>query len=162
MTFVQEVAHWWRNAVEPVPKAELVAIKLLRQRFVEEIQRSDRFKEYAKQMDAPQYRARFLSMAEQTSRDAAAIGEKLLALGAKPPALVQSDVMERNSWGSLSAALDEETRAAARFVKELWRIESARPDIAKLLLQIFQKQGTQRRQIQYMLMRSDPFAHSFA
>jgi hypothetical protein len=63
---------------------------------------------------------------------------------------------------TMASALDEENRSTDRLVDQLQRIESEEPDIAELLQQIFQRQATQRRSIQDMLMRSDPFAQSLA
>jgi ferritin-like metal-binding protein YciE len=159
--FIKECSAWWESLFEPISNRDS-AIEILRQRYVEEKQRSDRFEGHAARMRYPQYRERFLSMAHDTGADATVIGNKILALGAKLPEVAHSDTGDENSWHSLSSALDEENRSTDRLVDQLRRIESEQPDIAELLQQIFQRQATQRRSIQDMLMRSDPFAQSFA
>jgi ferritin-like metal-binding protein YciE len=161
MAFIKECSAWWQSLFETISIRDS-AIEILRQRYVEEKQRSDRFEGHAARMRYPQYRERFLSMAHDTSEDATAIGDKILALGAKLPDVACSDTRVENSWHSLSSALDEENRSTDRLVDQLRRIESEEPDIAQLLQQIFQRQATQRRSIQDMLMRSDPFAQSLA
>lgn len=162
MAFNAVVSNWLRELFEPIAAREAVVIEVLRQRYIEELQRSDRFNEHAKQMQYPQYRAKLLQFAQDAHEDATAIGAKLLALGVTLPELVHSKRVEQNSWASLSSALDEENRSADRLIDQLVRIESDRPEIAEMLQRIFQKQAGQRREIQGMLMRSDPFAQSLA
>lgn len=162
MVFNQLISNWWRELLEPTGVRESVGIEVLRQRYVEEIQRADRFREHAKNMHYPQHREKLLQFSRDTQDDAGTIGAKLLGLGVALPELVHAERQKQNSWASLTAALDEENRSADRLIDQLVRIEHEQPEISALLQRIFQKQAGQRRDIQGMLMRSDPFFQSLA
>ena len=98
----------------------------------------------------------------QKSKHAERIGEKIVALGGRPPGVGERRSTDENSWQSLSMALDEENRSADRLPAQLRSIESEHPDIAKFLQQISREQENHRGEIRGMLMRSDPFAQSLA
>jgi septin family protein len=162
MSFSIKWSACWRRVLDLGPDQTVTGRDVLCQRYVAEMQRTQRFKQYAERMHYPHYREKFLQMAKDTNRHATRIGEKIIALGARLPDIVETRPTDENSWHSLSRALDEESRSAGRLEDQLRRIESEHPDIAELLQQIFQEQATQRREIQAMLMRSDPFAQSMA
>jgi len=153
-------AEWWRRflALNDPPNA----VDFLRRRYVEEVQRTERFKQHAGKMHYPQYREKFLQMAKKKSRHAERIGEKIVALGGRLPDVVERRGTDKNSWQSLSVALAEENRSADRLPEQLRSIESEHPDIAKFLQQISREQENHRGEIRDMLMRSDPFAFSLA
>jgi bacterioferritin (cytochrome b1) len=113
-------------------------------------------------MHYPQYREKFLRMAQENSQHAEQIGAKIVALGGRLPEVAERRVTDENNWQSLSTALDEENRAAERLPEQLRGIEAAHPDIAKFFQQIARAQDNHREQLRSMLMRSDPFAQSLA
>ena len=155
-------SKWWRRFLDIGPDEAPSAIDFLRQRYVEEMQRIERFKQHAAKMHYPQYREKFLRMAQENSHHAERIGAKIVALGGALPDVAERHLTDANNWQSLATALDEENRAAERLPGQLRGIESAHPDIAKLLQQIAQEQDNHREQLRGMLMRSDPFAQSLA
>jgi bacterioferritin (cytochrome b1) len=162
MVFGKDRSEWWRRFLGPSPGGDRKAVDILRQRYVEEMQRIERFKQHAEKMHYPQYREKLLQMAKEKSKHAERIGEKIVALGGRLPDMAERRSTDENSWQSLSMALDEENRSADRLPEQLRSIESEHPDIAKFLQQISQEQENHRGEIRDMLMRSDPFALSLA
>ena len=154
-------AEWWRRFLDLALESS-DAVDFLRRRYVEEMQRIERFKQHAEKMHYPQYREKFVQMANQKNQHAERIGEKIVALGGRLPDVVERRATDENSWQSLSMVLDDENRSADRLPEQLRSIESQHPDIAKFLQQISREQENHRGEIRDMLMRSDPFAFSLA
>ena len=162
MAFSKNWLEWWRRFLELAPDESPNAVDFLRRRYVEEMQRIERFKQHAEKMHYPQYQEKLLRMATEKSKHAERIGEKIVALGGRLPDVGERRSTDENSWQSLSMALDEENRSADRLPEQLRSIESGHPDIAKFLQQISREQENHRGEIRDMLMRSDPFAQSLA
>jgi len=162
MAFSKNWLDWWRRFLDLAPDESLNVVDFLRRRYVEEVQRIERFKQHAENMHYPQYRERLLRMATEKSKHAERIGEKIAALGGRLPDVGEPRSTDENSWQSLSMALDEENRSADHLPEQLRSIESEHPDIAKFLQQISREQENHRGEIRDMLMRSDPFAQSLA
>ena len=152
----------WRRFLSLDAEESPNAVDFLSQRYVEEMQRLERFKQHAEKMHYPQYREKFLQMATATSRHADRIGEKIAALGGRLPDIAEHASTKENSWQSLSMALDEQNCSADRLPEQLRSIESAHPDIVRFLQQISREQENYRGESREMLMRSDPFAFSLA
>lgn len=161
MHFHKNWSRWWHRFLGIATDAPQ-AIDLLRQRYVEEMQRIDSFEQHAEKMHYPQYREKLLRMAQENSQVAEQIGEKIVALGGRLPDVTEGRSTYQNNWQSLSTALDEENRAAGRLPEQLRGIASAYPDIAKFLQRISLEQDHHRGEIRAMLMRSDAFAQSLA
>ena len=155
-------AEWWRRFLDLPRNDTPDAVDFLRRRYVEEVQRAERFKQHAGKMHYPQYRDKFLQMAKEKSQHAERIGEKIVALGGRLPDVTERRATDENSWQSLSIALEDEDRSADRLPQQLRGIESEHPDIVKFLQQIAGEQESHRGEIRDMLMRSDPFAFSLA
>ena len=162
MAFNNHWSNWWRGVLAPPPDTKLKVIEILCQRYVDEMQRIERFNQYAEKMHYPQYRDKLLLMAQEKRHHAERIGEQLVALGGKLPDVAEIRPTEQNSWRSLSMALDEENRSADHLEEQLRSIQSEHADIVTFLQRISQAQQTHRVAIRDMLMRSDPFAHSLA
>jgi bacterioferritin (cytochrome b1) len=162
MSFRKTWSEWWCHFLDIAPDEAPKAVDFLRQRYVEEMQRIERFEQHAKTMHYPQYREKFLQMAKEKRHHADRIREKIVALGGGLPDVAERRSADENSWQSLSMALDEENRSADSLPEKLRRIESEHPDLAKFLQQISREQKKQRDEIREMLMRSDPFAFSLA
>ena len=162
MVFTKNWSEWWRRFLDLTTDRSCTAVDILRERYVEEMQRIGRFKQHAEKMHYPQYREKFLQMAMEKSQHAERIGERIAALGGRLPDVGERRSTDENSWQSLSMALDDENRSADRLPEHLREIQSAHPDIAKLLQQISREQENHRGKIRDMLMRSDAFAQSLA
>jgi len=162
MAFSKNWPQRWRRFLDLGGDESPNAVDVLLQRYVDEVQRVERFKQHADKMHYPQYRDKFLQMAKEKTQHAERIGEKIVALGGKLPDVAQRRSTDENSWQSLSMALDEENRSADRLPEQLRSIESEHADIAKFLQQISREQENHRGEIRNMLMRSDAFALSLA
>ena len=162
MPFSKNWWAWWRRFLDLAADESFNTVDFLRRRYVEEMQRIERFKQHAEKMHYPQYREKFLQMAREKSQHAERIGEKIIALAGRLPDVAESRSTDENSWQSLSMALEEENRSVDRLPEQLRSIESKHPDIAKFLRQISREQENHRGEIREMLMRSDPFALSLA
>ena len=155
-------SEWWRSFLDLAPDESANAVDFLRPRYVEEMQRIERFKQHAEKMHYPQYREKFLEMAKEKRQHAERIGEKIVALGGILSDVAEGRSTDENSWQSLLMALEDENRSADRLPEQLRRIGLEHPDIAKFLQQISREQENHRNEIRKMLMRSDPFALSLA
>ena len=162
MPLSKDWSEWWRRFLDLAPDESANAVDFLRQRYVEEMQRIERFKQHAEKMHYPQYREKFLEMAKEKRRHAERIGEKIIALGGKLPDVPERRSTDENSWKLLLMALEDENRSADRLPEQLRRVGLEHPDIAKFLQQISREQENHRNEIREMLMRSDPFALSLA
>ena len=162
MSFSKTWSEWWRRFFDLAPDESPTAVDFLRRRYVEEMQRIERFKQHAEKMHYPQYREKFQQMAKENRQHAERIGEKIVALGGRLPDVAERRSTDENSWQSLSMALDEEYRSADRLPEQLRSIESEHPGITKFLQQVSREQKKHRDEIREMLMRSDPFAFSLA
>ncbi|HEY4492212.1 MAG TPA: ferritin-like domain-containing protein [Acidobacteriota bacterium] len=162
MPLSKDWSEWWRRFLDLAPDESANAVDFLRQRYVEEMQRIERFKQHAEKMHYPQYREKFLEMAKEKRRHAERIGEKIVALGGKLPDVPERRSTDENSWKSLLMALEDENRSADCLPEQLRRIGLEHPDITKFLQGISHEQKKHRDEIREMLMRSDPFALSLA
>ena len=162
MPLSKDWSEWWRRFLDLAPDESATAVDFLRQRYVEEMQRIERFKQHAQKMHYPQYREKFLEMAKEKRQHAGRIGEKIVALGGILPDVAEGLSTDENSWKSLLMALEDENRSADRLPEQLRRIGLEHPDIAKFLQQISREQENHRDEIREMMMRSDPFALSLA
>jgi len=162
MPLSKDWSEWWRRFLDLAPNESATAVDFLCQRYVEEMQRIERFKQYAQKMHYPQYREKFLEMAKEKRQHAERIGEKIVALGGILSDVAEGRSTDENSWQSLLMALEDENRSADRLPEQLRRIGLEHPDIAKFLQQISREQENHRNEIRKMLMRSDPFALSLA
>ena len=162
MAFSNDWSEWWRRFLAPSPGGDQKAVDILRQRYVEEMQQTDRFKQHAQRMHYPQYQEKLLRLATEKGEHAKLIAEKIVALGGKLPGVPERRSTDENSWQSLLMALEDENRSADHLPEQLRRIGLEHPDITKFLQEIFQEQKKHRDEIREMLMRSDPFALSLA
>jgi len=162
MPLSKDWSEWWRRFLDLAPNESATAVDFLCQRYVEEMQRIERFKQYAQKMHYPQYREKFLEIAKEKRQHAERIGEKIVALGGILSDVAEGRSTDENSWQSLLMALEDENRSADRLPEQLRRIGLEHPDIAKFLQQISREQENHRNEIRKMLMRSDPFALSLA
>ena len=162
MAFSDDWSEWWRRFFGPSPGGDQKAVDILCQRYVEEMQQSDRFKQHAQRMHYPQYQEKLLRLATEKGEHAKLIAEKIVTLGGKLPGVPERRSTDENSWQSLLMALEDENRSADHLPEQLRRIGLEHPDITKFLQEIFQEQKKHRDEIREMLMRSDPFALSLA
>lgn len=155
-------ATWWRGFLGTPPDRDRVAIEILRQRYVEEIQGVGRLTKHAHQMHYRQFCEKLLQIADEKSNHAERIGEKIIALGAKLSEVPERHTTGANSWRYLQMDLAEEKRCADRLPKRIWQIESDHPEISAFLQEISDAEKKHSQELASMLMRSDGFALSLA
>ena len=160
MAFTKDGSKWWRGFFDLTTDGTCTAVDILCQRYVEEIQLTYRFKQYARRMHYPQYQEKLLQLAAEKAKHAQWIAEKIVALGGKAPDVPERRSTDENSWQSLLMALEDENRSADRLPEQLRRLGLEHPDITKFLQDISHEQKKHRDEIREMLMRSDPFALS--
>ena len=78
-------AAWWRDFFGTSPDRDRVAIEILGQRYVEEMQAADRFNQHAQKMHYTQFCENLLQIATDKSKYARWIAEKIISLGGKLP-----------------------------------------------------------------------------
>ncbi|MGE5302631.1 MAG: ferritin-like domain-containing protein [Alphaproteobacteria bacterium] len=163
MALSKQWSGWWRRFLGTSPEGNgKAAVDILRQRYVEEMQQTNRFKQHAQKMHYPQFRDKLLDMAAAKSKRAEWIAEKIVALGGKLPEVPELRSTDKNSWQYLLMDLEEENRCADPLAEQIWSTESDHADIAEFLQQINEAEKNDRKAIREMLMRSDPFALSLA
>ena len=163
MALSKEWSERWRRFLGTSPEGNgKAAVDILRQRYVEEMQQTDRFKQHAQKMHYPQFHDKLLNMATQKSERARWIAEKIIALGGKLPEVPEPRSTDKNSWQSLLMDLEEENRCAEHLTEQIWSTESDHADITEFLQHINEAEKKDREAIREMLMRSDPFALSLA
>jgi bacterioferritin (cytochrome b1) len=162
MSLNKNWSEWWRRFLDLSTDTSSQAVDILRQRYVEEMQQRDRFKQHAAKMHYPQFREKLLQIASEKNEHAERIGQKILALGGTLPSVPELRSTDENSWQQLTMALEEEVRSAGHLAEQLRGIGSDHPEITQLLQQISAHEKKHRADITHMLMRSDPFAHSLA
>ena len=162
MTFNKDWSKWWRGFLGASPDRNQVAIEILCQRYVDEMQGIDQLTKHAHKMQYPQFREKLLQIAKDKRKRAEWIAEKLIMLGGKLPEVPERRSMGENSWQYLRLDLAEGNRGADRLPEQIWRIESDHPDISKFLQRILEAEKKHRQEITDMLMRSDGFALSLA
>jgi ferritin len=162
MSFSNNWSEWWHGLIDPAREKFRKVIEILRERYVEEMQHAERFKQYARRMHYLQYQGKLLQLAMEKEQRAKWIAAKLVALGAKLPGVPEPSPTNENSWQSLKLALDDENRSADHITEQLRRLGLDYPDITAFLQEIVQEQRKHRDEIREMLMRSDPFALSLA
>lgn len=155
-------AAWWRGILGIPPDRDRVAIEILRQRYVEEIQGIGRLTQHAQQMHYRQFCEKLLQIADEKSNHAERIGEKIIALGAKLPEVPERQTTGANSWRYLQMDLAEEKRCVDRLPEQIWQIESDHPEISAFLQEISHAEKKHSQELASMLMRSDGFALSLA
>ncbi len=162
MAFTKDRSKWWSGFLDHTTDESCIIVDVLRQRYVEEMQLADRFKQYARRMHYPQYQGKLLQLAAEKGKYTQWIAEKIVALGGKLPDVPERRSTEINSWHSLLMALEDENRSADRLSEQLRRIGLAHPNITNYLQEMSHEQKKHCDEIREMLMRSDPFALSLA
>jgi rubrerythrin len=163
MSLSTELSHWSRVFFGIGDEARRTALDILRRRYVDEIEHTERFKYHAEQMHYPQFRQRLLEIAAEESEHAGWIAQKIADLGGKLPEVrPERGATNQSSWQNLLKDLDEEGRCAGDLAEQIWAVQTDYPDIAALLERITEDEKKHRDEIREMLMRSDAFAQSLA
>jgi hypothetical protein len=95
-----------------IPAGDRKAVDILRQRYVDQIQAADRFKQHARKDAVSPVLRKTSPYRSGKTKHAEWIAEKIAALGAKLPEVPERRSMYENSWQYLLTDLEEENRCA--------------------------------------------------
>jgi hypothetical protein len=70
MAFSKDRSKWWGGFLDLTSDESRTAVDVLRQRYVEEMQQTDRFKQHARRMHYPQYQGKLLQLAAEKGKHA--------------------------------------------------------------------------------------------
>jgi rubrerythrin len=147
---------WWRGFLGLSQDTIHRGLEILSQRYVEESQHIERYKEHARKMQYPQFRDRLLTIAADEAEHVKWIAEQIKLLGGRLPDVPPTPVAEKNSWQYLLDDLNEEQNCAAELMADAQSIREELPSVAKILDRINEDGKRHRSAIRDMLMRSDP------
>ena len=156
MVYEKSWSDWWREFLGVSPGGYHDVVKILQDRYVEEMQHVKRYTEHAQRMQYPQYREKLLHIAADEARHAEWLAEKITLFGAQLPSVPEVRAGEKNSWQYLLADLAEEQHCSAELIEQMQTVREELPDIAEVLERIYEDNAKHRAEIRDMLMRSDP------
>lgn len=153
---------WLKNFLGVGDQARRTVLDILRQRYLDESEHAEKFRQHAKKMHYPQFRKKLLDIAAQEAEHAQWLAKKLVALGDRLPEVREVHLTEESSWKHLLKDLEEEGRCAGDLMEQMWTVQTDYPDIAALLQLISEDEKRHCDKIREMLMQSDAFAGSLA
>lgn len=151
-------SDWWRKFLGCSLNGYQRTVKILQDRYVDEMLHVKRYTRHAQKMQYPQFRDRLLAIAADEARHAEWLAEKITLFGAELPSVPDDANGEKNSWQYLLADLDAERRRSAELFQEIQTVRTELPDVAAVLERIYEDGTKHRAEIREMLMRSDPQA----
>jgi bacterioferritin (cytochrome b1) len=156
MAYEKSWSGWWRKFLGCSPDGYREVVKILQDRYVDEMSHVRRYTQHAQRMQYPQFRERLLRIAADEARHAEWLAEKITLFGGELPKVPDVSNGEKNSWQYLLADLDAEKRCSAELIEEMHTVREELPDIARVLERIYEDGEKHRAEIRDMLMRSDP------
>ena len=149
-------SSWWRKFLGVSDGGYHDVVKILQDRYVEEMQRVKRYAAHAQRMQYPQFREKLLRIAADEARHAEWLAEKITLFGARLPSVPEMPADEKNSWQYLLADLSEEQHSSENLIEQIQTVREELPEIAHVLERIYEEGEKHRAEIRDMLMRSDP------
>jgi len=156
MVYEKSWSDWWREFLGASPNGYHQIVKILRDRYVDEMRHVKRYTEHAQRMQYPQFREKLLRIAADEARHAEWLADKITLFGGTLPSVSEIPISEKNSWQYLLADLDGEERCSAELIEQMQTVRDELPDIAHVLERIYEDGQKHRAEIRNMLMRSDP------
>ena len=156
MVYERSWSDWWRKFLGVSPDGYREVVKILQDRYVDEMRHVKRYTRHAEKMQYPQFREKLLRIAADEARHAEWLAEKITLFGGELPNVPDVSNGEKNSWQYLLADLDAEKRCSAELIEEMQTVREELPDIARVLEHIYEDGEKHRAEIRDMLMRSDP------
>ena len=156
MVYERSWSDWWRKFLGFSPDGYRAVVKILQDRYIDEMRHVRRYTQHAQRMQYPQFRERLLRIAADEARHAEWLAEKITLFGGELPNVPDVSNGEKNSWQYLLADLDAERRCSAELIEEMHTVREELPDIARVLERIYEDGEKHRAEIRDMLMRSDP------
>ncbi len=158
MVYEKNWSNWWRKFLGCSPNGYHEVVKILQDRYVDEMRHVKRYTQHAQKMQYPQFRDRLMAIAADEARHAEWLAAKITLFGAELPKVPDVADSEKNSWQYLLADLDAEKQCGAELIAQMQTVRDELPDIADVLERIYEEGEKHRSEIREMLMRSDPQA----
>ena len=149
-------SDWWRQFLGLSPDGYREILKLLQDRYVDEMRRVRLYTQHAERMQYPQFRERLLAIAADEARHAEWLAERISLFAGKLPRVPDIVASDKNNWQDLLADLDEEKHSSAELIEMMQTVRNEMPEIAEVLERIYEDGIKHRVEIREMLMRSDP------
>jgi bacterioferritin (cytochrome b1) len=156
MVYEKSWSDWWQKFLGCSPDGYREVVKILQDRYVDEMRHVKRYTQHAERMQYPQFREKLLRIAADEARHAEWLADKITLFGGKLPNVPEVPAAEKNSWQYLLADLDEEQHCSAELIEQMQTVREELPDIAEVLERIYEDGEKHRAEIRDMLMRSDP------
>jgi bacterioferritin (cytochrome b1) len=147
---------WWRKFLGVSDGGYHGVMKILQERYVEEMVRVKRYTAHAQRMQYPQFREKLLRIAADEARHAEWLAEKITLFGARLPSVPEILPDEKNSWQYLLADLNEEQQSSEDLIEQMQTVREEMPEVARVLERIYEDGQKHRAEIRDMMMRSDP------
>ena len=158
MAYQKSWSDWWRQFLGLSPDGYREVLKILQDRYSDEIRHAQLYAQHAGKMQYPQFREKLLAIAADEARHAEWLADKITLLGGKRPSLPQIPAMEHNSWQYLLADVEDEMHCSEELIEQMQTVRDEMPDVAKILERIYEDGAKHRAEIRKMLLRSDPQA----
>jgi rubrerythrin len=156
MVYEKSWSDWWRQFLGLSPNGYRQILKILQDRYVDEMHHVQRYAQHAGKMQYPQFRERLMAIAADEARHAEWLAEKIRLLGGKLPSVVESQAAEGNSWQYLLADVEEVKHCSEALIEQMQSVRDEMPEVAAMLERIYEDGEKHRAEIRNMLMRSDP------
>lgn len=158
MVYQKNRSDRWRQFLGLSPDGHREVLKILQDRYVEEMRHVQLHAQHAGKMQYPQFRERLLAIAADEARHAERLADKITLFGGKLPSVPEIAATEKNSWQYLLADVDEEKHCSEELIEQMATVRDEMPDVAEMLERIYEDGEKHRAEIREMLMRSDPQA----
>src|SRR5258705_7792146 len=98
MAYQKSWSDWWRQFLGLSNNGHHKVLKILQDRYADEIRHARRYAQHAGKMQYPQFRERLLAIAADEARHAEWLADKITLLGGELPHVPEIPATERNSW----------------------------------------------------------------
>lgn len=133
-------------------------LELLSEEYTEKSENVLKLRDYAARMVYPQFRDKLLGIAAEEQADIRSLAEHITALGGQIPQVRFAPKAGRNGWERLLTVLEKKKRHGSDRIERLLQLERVAPKLAQALRRMRQEEAIHQRDIQAMMMRSDPQA----
>ena len=140
------------------PDDRLHTLEILSEEYIEKTENVVKLTDYAARMVYPQFRDKLLRIATEEQGYIRWLTEHITALGGEVPQPRFSPKTGKNAWERLLTVLEKKKRRGSDRIDRLLQLDRVNPEIAQELRRMRLEEELNQREIQDMMMRSDPQA----
>jgi rubrerythrin len=155
-SFFGRILDSLREYLNPDKQKDL--LEILSQEYIEKSENVLKLTDYAATMVYPQFRDKLLRIASEEQAYIHRLAEHIAALGGEVPQTNFSPRPGKNAWERLLTALEKKKRHISDRIDRLVQLQRIDPKFAEELRRMRQEEEIHHREIQAMMMRSDPQA----